>query len=222
MQYETLQVSGALAIQTLKDLRSAYRSTGKYPFLIGDADDLAILQENSEDNESEFEEIIESSSSVRIQEYIEAKKSADRERRFAPPLGNWPRTLPEQSGLTIHTDVFNDHAKPQVYLGLAEIAAPWQLPAVVAFGGWNECPWADVHCAFHREWQQSHGAEIAGISGSILECLVSNPPSTQADALNLAWQQYYYCRDIVEQGCQSISQLAATLINSPTWFFWWD
>ena len=29
-------------------------------------------------------------------------------------------------------------------------------------------------------------------------------------------------RDIVEQGCGSVSYLAATLINSPYWYFWWD
>jgi hypothetical protein len=28
--------------------------------------------------------------------------------------------------------------------------------------------------------------------------------------------------DIVDQGCESISNLAATLLNSPYWYFWWD
>ncbi|MBL8817724.1 MAG: DUF4253 domain-containing protein [Planctomyces sp.] len=28
--------------------------------------------------------------------------------------------------------------------------------------------------------------------------------------------------DIVEQGCESISNLAATLVNSGYWYFWWD
>jgi hypothetical protein len=26
----------------------------------------------------------------------------------------------------------------------------------------------------------------------------------------------------VAQGCNSISNLGATILNSPYWFFWWD
>jgi len=67
-----------------------------------------------------------------------------------------------------------------------------------------------------------YGAQITGVSGEVIECIVSNPPRDQAAAIELAWQQYWYCDDIVEQGCESISNLAATLLNSPYWYFWWD
>ncbi|WP_408057982.1 DUF4253 domain-containing protein [Undibacterium flavidum] len=28
--------------------------------------------------------------------------------------------------------------------------------------------------------------------------------------------------DIVDQGCETISKLAATLLNSEVWYFWWN
>jgi hypothetical protein len=31
-----------------------------------------------------------------------------------------------------------------------------------------------------------------------------------------------YCPDIVEQGVESVSALAAHLLDSPLWYFWWD
>ena len=38
----------------------------------------------------------------------------------------------------------------------------------------------------------------------------------------LAWEQFLFCEDIVSQGVETISNLGATLLNSPYWFFWWD
>ena len=99
---------------------------------------------------------------------------------------------------------------------------PWQLPAVMRFGGWNSCPEPAVHCAIHRQWQAEYGAWITGLSNDTIECLVESPPRDRDAALRLAWQQYWYCNDIVDQGCGTINRLAARLMNSPYWFFWWD
>jgi hypothetical protein len=103
-----------------------------------------------------------------------------------------------------------------------KIDEPWQLPAELKYGDWNDCPSAKVHCAIHRAWQARFGAQIAGVSGDVVECIVTNPPQNKADALDLAWEQYFYCGDIVVQGVGTISNLAATLLNSPYWYFWWD
>jgi hypothetical protein len=74
----------------------------------------------------------------------------------------------------------------------------------------------------HRSWQERFGAEITGMSGDTVEGLVRNPPRDGKAALDLAREQYCYCTDIVDQGCESISNLAATLLNSPYWYFWWN
>ena len=40
--------------------------------------------------------------------------------------------------------------------------------------------------------------------------------------MELAWEQYWYCTDLVEHGHGSIANLAATLLDAPYWYFWWD
>lgn len=124
--------------------------------------------------------------------------------------------------ITLHKEIRSGKIKPKVYLGLAKIEQPWHLPAAIHFGGWNACPSADEHCALHRSWQERFGAEITGMSGDVVECVVRKPPRDRKAALDVAWEQYWYCNDIVDQGCESISNLAATLLNSPYWYFWWD
>lgn len=99
---------------------------------------------------------------------------------------------------------------------------PWQLPAALGFGGGNECPPPEVHAAFHRAWFDKYGAEIVGVSCDAVECFVKNPPRDREAAMSLAWEQYWYCSDIVNQGCESISRLAAELLDTSSWGFWWD
>ena len=55
------------------------------------------------------------------------------------------------------------------------------------------------------------------MSGDIVECAVTKPPTDRNAATILAWEQYWYC-----VGSESVSNLAATLLNLPYWYFWWD
>lgn len=45
-------------------------------------------------------------------------------------------------------------------------------------------------------------AEITGMSGDVVECVVKNPPITQKAATVLAWQQYRRRADIVHQAAR--------------------
>jgi hypothetical protein len=51
---------------------------------------------------------------------------------------------------------------------------------------------------------------------------VRQRPKTQAEALDLAREQYSYCSDIVEQGAGTLSALAAALMENDWWYFCWD
>lgn len=42
------------------------------------------------------------------------------------------------------------------------------------------------------------------------------------DLEKLANEMGTYCFDIVEQGCETYSALAASLVNARIWNFWWD
>jgi hypothetical protein len=224
MTLQTLQVRGTDALRLLDEHRARYPQTGLYPFLIGDDEDLARLREATEFNDGEPGEIIEASLGVNLARWIAGRREEAEEYEFSPEevLGEWPAEMPEKGSIGLHTDILTGRVKPTVYFGLAPIAQPWHLPAFVHYGAWNECPEPEVHCAFHRAWFERFGAEITGLSGDTVECLVRRPPATREAALALAWEQYWYCQDIVEQGCGSVSDLAATLLDSPYWFFWWD
>ncbi|MEL7023533.1 MAG: DUF4253 domain-containing protein [Pseudomonadota bacterium] len=224
MNIKTDRIAGGDAIAALESRREVYPTTGSYPFLIGEARELERLQEAAEYNEQSFEDIVRGSLSVDLAKWISGRRREAGSYGFSPLdiAGTWPGEDIEKGAISLHRKTVSGAVMPKVTLGSASIAEPWQLPAVVGYGGWNDCPMPEVHCAFHRHWQTEFGAEIAGMSGDVIECVVSNPPSDQAAAMELAWQQYWYCTDIVEQGCETISNLAATLINSPYWFFWWD
>ena len=59
MGLSTIKIAGGDAVQLLHEHRSRYAATGQYPFLIGDADDMELLMEVSEDNEDEPGAIIQ-------------------------------------------------------------------------------------------------------------------------------------------------------------------
>jgi hypothetical protein len=178
------------------------------------------LEEEVEDAERPPADVIQDSLDIDLNAWIAGRRAGGNEDDEL--LGEWPIEVYNERSITLHKDRLTGESKPKVYLGLARIEQAWQLPAVVHFGGWNDCPFPQMHCAFHRSWQDRFDAEITGISGSIVECVVGKPPRDRKTALGLAWEQYWYCKDIVDQGCGSISNLAASLLNSPYWFFWWD
>ncbi|HSG35259.1 MAG TPA: DUF4253 domain-containing protein, partial [Sphingomonadaceae bacterium] len=98
----------------------------------------------------------------------------------------------------------------------------WEVPAYLRWGGWNACPPPEVHVAALRSWNERYGAELVGISGDALNLRVSSRPQTKEEATELAFEQFYYCADIVDQGVGTIANLAATLEAQDWWFFWWD
>ena len=224
MTITTLKIPGTAAIETLELRRLDYRHTGEYPFLIGDAEELERIREAAEYNAQNFDDLIRESLNLDLSNWLRERREEFEEYEFSEEdtLGEWPGEVTEKGSISLHLDVLSRKIKKEVFLGLARINQPWQLPAVLKYGAWNDCPAPEVHCAFHRKWQSEFGAEIVGMSGDVVECVVKNPPRDKAASIELAWQQYWYCADIVEQGCESVSNLAATLINSKYWYFWWD
>jgi hypothetical protein len=249
MNLTTLKVPGTDALWLLNDHRSRYPATGQYAFLIGDDTDLANVKHQAESSKRNAAAIIKVSFRITIAQWIRqrfkgagvvessagetpadwpdewpdtetARLFRQIEKLHEWP-GEWPDDTVEKGPISLHKD-FRGNIKPEVYLGFAKIEQPWHLPAVVKFGGWNECPKPEVHCAFHREWQERYGAQITALSGDVLECAVKNPPTDRKAATILAWEQACYAADVVAQCPYSGSNFAGTLMNSPYWYFWWD
>lgn len=181
-----------------------------------------------EDNLGEdffVDQILQASKEIDINEWF-AKKRDEFEKDWEMPLteneGEWPGEIPDKPGFTLDKDVLSGSPMQDLVGTRIKVDENWKIPAFFNYGGWNDCPDASEHCAIWRRWETKYGAKIVGVSGDIIEAYVSNPPKTREDAMELAWEQYLYCYDIVDQGMETISNLGAMLINSKTWYFWWD
>ena len=105
------------------------------------------------------------------------------------------------------------------YLVIVPVIEPWRIWAYLPYGGWNACPKVAEHMAVSKYWYEQYGAYPAALSFDTIDYAVEKPVE---DLEKLANEMGAYCFDIVEQGCETYSALAASLKNSRIWNFWWD
>jgi hypothetical protein len=138
------------------------------------------------------------------------------------PQGPWPEeSLPKTRSSIVFPSADNEPLA-QAHLALVPTLFGWQVPAYLRYGAWNNCPSAGEHVALFRYWEGRYGATLLGIADDVVELEVARPPHTREAALELARQHYLYCPDIVVQGTKTLQELAARLLDSSLWFFWWD
>lgn len=170
-------------------------------------------------------EIISEALDFNVEDWFAKRGTEEKENEwfdYETLLGDWKEINSLESTLYVLEKGISRTSKDTVYIGLAEIQEAWMLPAFVNFGGWNECPEPHIHCSVMKYWNEKFGAEIVTMTDDYIECFVPKPPQTKEEAIQLAWQQYWYSSDIVDQGTQTVSTLGATLLNAKYWFFWWD
>ncbi len=112
-------------------------------------------------------------------------------------------------------------------LFIAKVPTPNSYEALghIGFGGWNDCPADEEHIAVLRYWQERYGADLFAVGGDMIECVVERPPSTRDAALSLAREQLLYAPGSLDEfsgRIGSVPELAAALLNSRHWLFWWD
>lgn len=98
---------------------------------------------------------------------------------------------------------------------------PWEVFAWLPFGGWNECPSNEEIMWIAKYWYEKHGAIPAVMTRDILEFSAA-PVKDEKAAADLALEQFAFCSDIVTQGVNTIGRLAGAMMQSSTWYFWWD
>ena len=116
---------------------------------------------------------------------------------------------------------FNGKKTVPVVLAEIPIKNPWEVFAYLPFGGWNECPANEEHMAVAKYWFEKYGAIPALMTHDVLEYSLPAPVS-QERSMEVAWEQFTYCSDIVEQGVGTVGRLADGLAKSSYWYFWWD
>jgi hypothetical protein len=215
--FELVTAPGAKAAQTWAALR---QRPGVVPVLFGNRECAERVLEATKFNEDSFESIRDAGLKLDVDAWIEERVSADPEYYVIDETRSGPADV--LTGFTPAQDILTRKPHPEVYFGLIPVEAPWLVPAYLKFGGWNECPDAVVQLAFFRRWFDRYGAVVTTVADDIIEFHVARPPATPEAALQLAREQYIYCADIVDQGVETVGNLAAALERSPAWYFWWD
>lgn len=235
LDFEFVTMSGKKALAELLDMREDLPESNSYPFLMGDDESFELIEENYDFNkEISVAEIIAKSQMINPLELFEQEKKdsiPSNDAEFVEPelVGEWQHLysngdigLPWEDSVMSHHDLLTKIPFEKCFLGIAPTVDSWKVPAYIRFGDWNRCPKPEEHCAVFRYWQEKYRAEIVSLTHDVIECCVANPPQTEAECWELAWQQYAYCPDIVKQGVETIGNLASSLRDSTYWYFWWD
>jgi hypothetical protein len=139
-----------------------------------------------------------------------------------PRIGDWPTDPMGAPELSVATETLTGAPLKKVQIVILPTDDSSTIPAYLHWGNWNGCPSPEYHVAALRSWRERFGAELVGLSHDVMNVRVRSRPPTREAALELAREQYVYCSDIVDQGVQTLSALAAVLMHSDWWYFWWD
>ena len=226
LPFERIETTGEKAFATWDALRGAGRG---WPIVVGGDDDLGLLAEGFASDATPPEAILATADTLQMPAAL-AELRADEaaqaiadgaEPTMSAEIGTWPDAPPPPTGLTVASD---HKGKPldKVHILLIPARTSTEVPAYLRYGGWNECPGPAEHVAALRDWDARYGLELIGMSHDVLNLRVARPPATREAALELAREHFAYCEDIVLQGTETLSNLAASLMAHDSWYFWWD
>lgn len=217
----SFSTAGKDSLSAWRRLRQSAPGLGHWPVIFGEPKNVDRLCEifGTEDAENPAE-AMQSASSVDVREYFQGRAE---EFSGDGAHGDWPKKPEGMPDFTIPRKILEpDKFHETVVIALIPATHSWEVPAVLSFGGWNDCPFARDQVAVLRYWNEIYGAELVGLSGDVMELEASRKPASKEEALKLAQEQYWFCYDIVEQGVGTIENLAGGLMASSIWYFWWD
>jgi hypothetical protein len=221
-----LAVPGAEVVARWSALRNIFEETGYWPVVLGGADDLARhKQELANQGSADHDQILAGARAHNGEVWLRSRLDqfhtvhAD---QLDELHEEWPADVEHDDTFSIPIDPGTAQMRATCYLGLVPAGASWQVPALLRFGGWHDCPEPAVHVSVLARWERMYAAEIVGMTHDTLELTIGNPPTEPGEALDLAYEQLGYCEDVVLQGTLTLERLAATLLHGRVWFFWWD
>lgn len=217
-----LLVPAKEAVSQWQALRNIVDAMGYWPVLFGRAD---LWEFDAMATEHAWEgstgTIVQMASAVDAVDWLQTRVAADPE-AYECDDGTWPVDVQPSTTFTIPTRYATKESLPRVLVALVPTAIGWHVPAVLRYGSWGKGNRPEEHVRMFKRWNDLYGAEVIGMLPDLIEMYVPRPPIDRAQALQLSWEQFVYCRDIVYQGTQTLAALAALLLQGPAWFFWWD
>lgn len=189
----------------------------------GTDEDRSYIEEALHNSQSSCKDMIKASAKINAKKWLtQQQKALQDDIDVVSVTGQWQGESNKKPGFTLASDIMTGAPIDGLIGTKIKTDRNWKIPAYFNFGGWNNCPSTEVQCAIWKYWQQEYGAKIVGVSNDVIEAHVSKPPTTEAEAMALAWQHYAYCNDIIDQGDETVAKLASVLINHDCWYFWWD
>jgi hypothetical protein len=111
-------------------------------------------------------------------------------------------------------------------LGLVPASRPADVLPLIGWSGF--APGTDGTlslAAVLRSWEDRFGARLLDVGFAEIRLLVERPPRTGEAAQRLAAEQFVFCDECTlagQVGLSDVSSIAARLVNTPLWGFWWD
>jgi hypothetical protein len=237
--YEVVETSAESALATWEELKTAGRGA---PVVLGD-DDLDNLLFPFDPKEwatlKPIKEILAAAEAIKFPDDLYKRRRDEcaesmvyfrqiasladfDEKECEAPIGDWPAETSYGADLSVVYKIATRQLKSTVPIALIPTDDPTAIPAYMQWGNWNQCLAPAYHVAALRAWRDRYGAELIGLGADTINLRVSRKPATREEALELAREHYFYCNDIIDQGIGSYRALAAGLMASDWWYFWWD
>lgn len=106
-------------------------------------------------------------------------------------------------------------------LGLAAASRPADVLPLIGWSGTDRFPESSPIAAVLRSWEDRFGARLLRVGFAEILLLVRRPPHSLEAARWVAAEHVAFASEC-GLGLTTVSDLAATLVDAPTWSFWWD
>ena len=147
--------------------------------------------------------------------------------QFDPVSCRWPdepvHVRPPEELFCVYSGLEHAPAETAAVLFVAT-ADSCEVPAYLLFGGFNSCPNPEVHVAMLRSMHERFGARLIVLNTGTIGFVVSRRPANREEALRLATDFLTYAESFegTAYNRQSAGEIAAYLLASDYWGFWWD
>ncbi|MDR1320248.1 MAG: DUF4253 domain-containing protein, partial [Gracilibacteraceae bacterium] len=209
--YELLEnePDGAKICARHEELWEAGRREGFTPLLILVSDTLAEAIELSCED-ADLEARAESAAAMRA-DILQKAEAVDADAFLAARLAEYTEMHAGEDDVTgefedcepvdclLSIDAKNEIT--EIILAKIPAANPWELPAWVPMGGFNDCPSPAEQVAVFRRWHERYGAAAVLVSYDVweMELRGKEPVKGNEEAEALAKEQFAFCYDIVMQ-----------------------
>jgi hypothetical protein len=110
---------------------------------------------------------------------------------------------------------------PAARIGLVPAA---RTADVLPLIGWTPSDQSDALpvAAVVRSWEDRFGARLLRVGFAETSLLASRPPRSISHAQRIAAEHFVFCDECAGRGLHHVPRIAASLMESPVWTFWWD